>query len=97
MKHCKLPTNGDEDQSIDSILEDMADAHKTTTNTIREILSLASMELQNADSEHSFIMDGESADHFLLDHRFEYDYKAKKKRRMDSTSNPPGVIQSGSE
>ena len=30
---------------------------------------------------------------FLLDRRFEYDYKAKKKRRMDSTSYPPAVIQ----
>ena len=29
---------------------------------------------------------------FLLDHRFEYDYKSKKKRRMDSTSYPPVVI-----
>lgn len=43
-----------DDQSIDPILEDMANAHKTTTNTIQEILRLASIELQNADSEHAF-------------------------------------------
>ena len=57
-----LRADSDEDQSIDSILEDMASAHKTTTNTIREILRLACVELQNAHSEHSFTMDGESAD-----------------------------------
>ena len=45
---------GREDQSIESILEDMADAHKTSTDTIREILRLASMELQTANSEHAF-------------------------------------------
>ena len=50
----RLRADSDEDQSIESILEDMADAHKTTTNTIREILRLASMELQNAQSEHAF-------------------------------------------
>ena len=53
----------DEDQSIDPILEDMADAHKTSPDTVREILRLASIELQNAHSEHAFSMDGESADH----------------------------------
>ena len=47
---------GCEDQSIDSILEDMASAHKTSPMTIREILRLASMELQNAHSEHAFPM-----------------------------------------
>ena len=47
---------GYEDQSIDPILEDMASAHKTTTNTIREILRLACVELQNAHSEHAFSM-----------------------------------------
>ena len=52
----RLRADSDEDQSIDSILEDMADAHKTTPSTIREILRLASMELQNAHSEHSFPM-----------------------------------------
>ena len=51
-----LRADSDEDQSIDPILEDMASAHKTTTNTIREILRLASLELQNADSEHAFTM-----------------------------------------
>ena len=59
----RLRADNDEDQSIESILEDMADAHKTTTNTIREILRLACVELQNAHSEHAFSMDGESADH----------------------------------
>ena len=61
----RLIADNDEDQSIEPILEDMADAHKTTTTTIREILRLASIELQNAHSEHAFIMDGESADHIL--------------------------------
>ena len=61
----RLRADNDEDQSIDTVLEDMADAHKTTPTTIREILRLASMELQNAHSEHAFIMDGESADHIL--------------------------------
>ena len=50
----RLRADSDEDQSIDSILEDMADAHKTSMDTIREILRLASIELQNADSEHAF-------------------------------------------
>ena len=61
----RLRADNDEDQSIDTVLEDMADAHKTTTETIREILRLASTELQNAHSEHAFTMDGESADHIL--------------------------------
>lgn len=50
----RLRADSDEDQSIDSILEDMADAHKTSQDTIREILRLASIELQNANSEHAF-------------------------------------------
>ena len=59
----RLRAYSDEDQSIDPILEEMAETHKTTPTTIREILRLASMELQNAHSEHAFMMDGESADH----------------------------------
>lgn len=51
----RLRADSDE-ESIDSILEDMASAHKTTTSTIREILRLASIELQNAQSEHAFTM-----------------------------------------
>ena len=51
----RLRADSDE-ESIDPIITEMADAHKTTTNTIREILRLASMELQNADSEHAFPM-----------------------------------------
>ena len=54
----RLRADSDEDQSIDSILEDMADAHKTTPTTIREILRLACVELQNAHSEHAFSMEG---------------------------------------
>ena len=50
----RLRADGDEDQSIEPILEDMADAHKTSPDTIREILRLASIELQNANSEHAF-------------------------------------------
>ena len=61
----RLRADNDEDQSIDPILEEMAETHKTTPTTIREILRLASIELQNAHSEHAFMMDGESADHFL--------------------------------
>ena len=61
----RLRADNDEDQSIDTILEEMADAHKTSPDTVREILRLASIELQNAHSEHAFIMDGESADHIL--------------------------------
>ena len=51
-----LRSDSDEDQSIDSILEDMARAHKTSPDTIREILRLSSIELQNAQSEHAFMM-----------------------------------------
>ena len=54
-----LRAYSDEDQCIDSILEEMAETHKTTTKTIREILRLACVELQNADSEHAFSMDVE--------------------------------------
>ena len=61
----RLRSDNDEDQSIDPILEDMAETHKTTPTTIREILRLACVELQNAHSEHAFSMDGESADHVL--------------------------------
>ena len=61
----RLRADNDEDQSIDPILEDMADAHKTTPTTIREILRLACVELAHAHSEHAFSMDGESADHVL--------------------------------
>ena len=61
----RLRADSDEDQSIDPILEEMAETHKTTPMAIREILSLASMELQNAHSEHAFTMDGESTDHGL--------------------------------
>ena len=59
----RLRADNDEDQSIDPILEEMAETHKTTPMAIREILRLASIELQNAHSEHAFMMDGESADH----------------------------------
>ena len=58
-----LRAYSDEDQSIEPILEEMAETHKTTPETIREILRLSSIELQNAHSEHAFTMDGESADH----------------------------------
>lgn len=51
-----LRAYSDEDQSIDPIIDEMAETHKTTTKTIREILRLASIELQNADSEHAFPM-----------------------------------------
>ena len=61
----RLRADNDEDQSIESILEEMAETHKTTPTTIREILRLACVELQNAHSEHAFMMDGESADHGL--------------------------------
>ena len=54
-----LRADSGEYQSIEPILEDMAEAHKTSTDTIREILRLASIELQNADSEHAFPMDVE--------------------------------------
>ena len=59
----RLRADNDEDQFIEPILEDMAETHKTYPDTIREILRLASIELQNAHSEHAFTMDGESADH----------------------------------
>ena len=59
----RLRADDDEDQSIDPILEEMAETHKTTPSTIREILRLASIELQNAHSEHAFPMYGESTDH----------------------------------
>ena len=65
-----LRAYSDEDQSIDPILEEMAETHKTTTETIREILRLASIELQNADSEHAFTMDVEelkTKDSLVLD------------------------------
>ena len=55
----RLRADSDEDQSIDPILEDMAKTHKTSPDTIREILRLASTELQNAQSEHAFSMDVE--------------------------------------
>ena len=56
-----LRAYSDEDQSIDPILEEMAEMHKTTSKTIREILRLASIELQNAHSEHAFMMDVEES------------------------------------
>ena len=52
----RLRSDNDEDQPIDTVLEDMAETHKTTTETIREILRLACVELQNAHSEHAFTM-----------------------------------------
>ena len=55
----RLRADSDEDQSIEPILEDMAETHKTSPDTIREILRLASIELQNAQSEHAFAMDVE--------------------------------------
>ena len=61
----RLRADNDEDQSIDPIIDEMAEAHKTTTNTIREILRLACVELAHSHSEHAFSMDGESADHVL--------------------------------
>ena len=51
-----LRAYSDGDQSIDPIIDEMAETHKTTPMTIREILRLASIELQNADSEHAFTM-----------------------------------------
>ena len=61
----RLRADSDEDQSIDPILEEMAETHKTSPTTIREILRLACVELQNAHSEHAFSMYGESADRVL--------------------------------
>ena len=55
----RMRADNDEDQSIDTILEYMAEAHKTSPDTIMEILRLASIELQNAHSEHAFPMYGE--------------------------------------
>ena len=52
----RLRADNDEDQSIEPILEEMAETHKTTPKTIREILRLACVELQNAHSEHAFPM-----------------------------------------
>ena len=52
-----LRAYSDEDQSIEPILEEMAETHNTTPTTIREILRLACVELQNAHSEHAFTMD----------------------------------------
>lgn len=54
-----LRAYSDEDQSIDPIIDEMAETHNTTPMTIREILRLASIELQNAHSEHAFMMDVE--------------------------------------
>lgn len=55
-----LRAYSDEDQSIDPILEEMAETHKTSPDTVREILRLASIELQNAHSEHAFQLSGNS-------------------------------------
>ena len=83
----RLRADNDEDQSIDTVLEDMADAHKTTPTTIREILRLASTELQNAHSEHAFSMDGESADHILA--RFLVRVRLQiEKEKADWTPHP---------
>lgn len=54
-----LRAYSDEDQSIDPIIDEMAETHKTTPMTIREILRLACVELKNAQSEHAFSMYGE--------------------------------------
>ena len=58
----RLRADSDEDQSIDPIIDEMAETHNTSVGTIREILRLASIELQNADSEHAFSVHGESTD-----------------------------------
>ena len=58
-----LRAYSDEDQSIDPIIDEMAETHKTSPDTVREILRLACVELVNANSEHAFTMHGESADH----------------------------------
>lgn len=50
----QLKSDNDEDQPIDLILDEMAETHKTSPDTVREILRLASIELQNAHSEHAF-------------------------------------------
>lgn len=49
-----LRAYSDEDQSIDPIIDEMAETHKTSPDTVREILRLASIELVNAHSEHAF-------------------------------------------
>lgn len=49
-----LRADNDEDQSIDPIIDEMAETHKTSPDTVREILRLACVELQNAHSEHAF-------------------------------------------
>ena len=56
----RLRADSGEDQSIDPILEEMAETHKTSPDTVREILRLACVELVNAHSEHAFTMYGES-------------------------------------
>ena len=53
-----LRADNDEDQSIDPIIDEMAKTHKTSPDTVREILRLASIELQNAHSEHAFQLSG---------------------------------------
>lgn len=55
----RLRADNDEDQSIDPIIDEMAETHKTSPDTVREILRLACVELQNAHSEHAFTMYGE--------------------------------------
>lgn len=54
-----MRSSSDEDPSIDPIIDEMAETHKTSPDTIVEILRLASIELQNAHSEHAFSMYGE--------------------------------------
>lgn len=49
-----LRAYSDEDQSTDSIIDEMAETHKTSPDTIMEILRLACVELVNAHSEHAF-------------------------------------------
>lgn len=56
----KLRSDSDEDQSIDPILDEMAKTHKTSPDTVREILRLACVELQNSHSEHAFQLFGNS-------------------------------------
>lgn len=55
-----LRAYSDEDQSIDPIIDEMAETHKTSPDTVREILRLACVELQNAHSEHAFQLSGNS-------------------------------------
>lgn len=54
-----LRAYSDEDQSIDPIIDEMAETHKTSSDTVREILRLACVELVNAQSEHAFTMCGD--------------------------------------